>query len=89
MRFKQPTKQTSVLQAKQLFRVSHFNPVGIALRSFFNSICLTIVDVIKICFSKNDDVQANAFCNHQGRIIRAKSTSRTSISMSSSAGLFY
>ena len=34
MRYKQPTKQTSVLQAKQLFRVSHFNPAGIALTSF-------------------------------------------------------
>ena len=37
MKYKRPSKQTSVLQAKQLFRVSHFNPAGIALTSFFLS----------------------------------------------------
>jgi hypothetical protein len=35
MRFEQPTKRTLVFQAKQLLRVSHFNPTGIALTSFF------------------------------------------------------
>ena len=28
---------SAVLQAKQLFRVSHFNPAGIALTSFYIS----------------------------------------------------
>ena len=36
----------------------------------FHSICLTIVDAIKICFAKQNDVQADVLCNHQGRIIR-------------------
>ena len=37
MKYKRPTKQTSVLQTKQLFRVSHFNLAGIALTSFVPS----------------------------------------------------
>ena len=36
MRYRQPTKRKRVLQAKPRFRVSHFNPTGIALTSFFN-----------------------------------------------------
>ena len=41
MRYKQPTKPKSVLLAKQLFRVSHFNPAGIALTSFFTFVAFT------------------------------------------------
>ena len=35
MSYRQPKKQTLVLQAKRLFRVSHFDPAGIALATFY------------------------------------------------------